>query len=237
VDLKKILITGASGVLGTQIISEWDKSTQIRIFAPSRREMDITSSKSVCAYFNNNDFDIVLHCAAYTKTVEALKQIEECVEANVVGTWNLLKNCLAKNIRFVFISTDYVFDGLTGEYTTVDPINPIGNYAMSKASAELLARMYDNSLTIRTSFVPREFPHKAAFVDQYTTRDYVDIISPMICKLALSEKTGIAHVGTSKKSVFDLALRRKQDVEMISIKDVDFYLPPDISLAELEDII
>lgn len=233
-DLKKILITGGSGVLGTQIITEWDPD---KILAPTREEMDITSPESVCSYFRNNDFDVVLHCAAYTKTVEALHQIEECVETNVVGTWNLLKNSLAKNIRFVFISTDYVFDGFSGGYTTKDPINPIGNYAMSKASAELLVRMYDNSLTIRTSFVPREFPHKAAFVDQYTTRDYVDVISPMICKLTLSDKTGIAHVGTSKKSVFDLALQRKPDVEMISIKDVDFFLPPDISLIELEETI
>ena len=221
-------------MLGSQIISEWEA---VEISAPARKEMDITSLESVRSYFSNNDFDVVLHCAAYTKTVEALHQIEECVETNVVGTWNLLKNCLAQNKRFVFISTDYVFDGLSGEYATKDPINPIGNYAMSKASAELLVRMYKNSLTIRTSFIPREFPHKAAFVDQYTTRDYVDIISPMICKLVLSDKTGIAHVGTSKKSVFDLALQRKSDVEMISIKDVDFYLPPDISLVELEDIL
>jgi dTDP-4-dehydrorhamnose reductase len=233
-DLKKILITGGSGILGTQIILECDP---VRILTPTREEMDITSLESVCSYFNNNDFDLILHCAAYTKTVDAIQQLEECVESNVIGTWNLLKNSFSKNIRFVFISTDYVFDGLSGGYATRDPINPIGNYAMSKASAELLVRMYNNSLTIRTSFIPCEFPHKGAFVDQYTTRDYVDIISPMIYKLALSDKTGISHVGTPRKSVYDLALRRKQDVKMISIEDMDFYLPPDISLIDLEDII
>ena len=55
-DLKKILITGGSGILGTQIILECDP---VRILTPTREEMDITSLESVCSYFNNNDFDLM----------------------------------------------------------------------------------------------------------------------------------------------------------------------------------
>jgi len=231
--LKNILVTGGSGLLGSQLVSEWSDTPGIKVVAPPRKELDIAHTQSVSRYFSQHTFEIVVHCAAYTDTVEAMDEVEKCVMTNVIGTWNMLREAMKNQSRFVFISTDYVFDGKKGNYRIDDPINPIGNYAMSKGAAELIARMYNNSLSIRTSFVPSEFPHPAAFTDQYTTRDYVDIISSTIRTLSLSQKTGISHVGTSRKSVFELAKKRKKNVKKISIKDVDFYLPPDTSLLDL----
>jgi dTDP-4-dehydrorhamnose reductase len=232
----KILLTGGTGILGTQILSDNYDNSRVKICYPTRQKLDITSVTSVRDYFNNNPFDMVLHCAAYTKTLKAEEEIKECIKTNIVGTWNLLKHSMTKKLRFVYISTDYVFDGQSGNYFHDSPINPVGSYSMSKAAAELMVRMYDKSLSVRTSFVPKEFPHPAAFIDQYTNRDYVDIISPLVFKMAISDKTGIAHVGTDKKSVYEMAQRRKKDVKAISINDVDFYLPCDVSLAQIENI-
>ncbi len=231
----KILLTGASGVLGRQINLDSRQHSEFEILSPMRSELNITSDASVCSYFNNHEFDTVLHCAAYTKTLKAPEEVERCIKTNIIGTWNLLKCTMEKKKRFVYISTDYVFDGHKGNYLPTDPINPIGSYSMSKASAELMVRMYDKSLSIRTSFVPREFPHAAAFIDQYTNRDYVDIISPLVLQAATSDKVGIAHVGTRKKSVFDMAQKRKKGVKKISINDVGFYLPPDVSMEGMDN--
>jgi dTDP-4-dehydrorhamnose reductase len=231
----KVLLTGGTGILGTQILSDQYNVSHIKIYHPLRKDLDITSINSVFSYFANNCFDMVLHCAAYTQTLTAEEEIKKCIETNIIGTWNLLKCSMEKKMRFVYISTDYVFDGRNGNYHPEDAINPIGRYSKSKAAAELMVRMYDNSLSIRTSFVPKEFPHNAAFIDQYTNRDYVDIISPLVLKAAISNKIGVAHVGTGKKSVFKMAQRRKKDVKAISINDVDFYLPSDVSLAKIEN--
>lgn len=232
--VNKILLTGGTGILGSQMIKEWENDSNVEVCSPSRAELDITCHRSVQEFFDNNVVDIILHCAAYTDTVSAINQIEDCVDANVIGTWNLLRESMSQDIRFVYISTDYVFDGTQGEYQVSSPINPIGNYSMSKAAAELIVRMYNNSLSIRTSFVPKDFPHPAAFSDQYTTRDYVDVISKFIKNLTTSNKLGIVHVGTKKKSVFELAKQRRRDVKKISIHQMDFHLPEDTSLSDLE---
>jgi len=232
--MNEILLTGGSGILGTQMLEEWKGEPNIKITSPSSSELDISCPTSVRDFFDNKHFDIILHCAAYTNTVEASIEVENCVDTNVMGTWNLVRESMRSGMRFVHISTDYVFDGRAGEYQIDSPINPVGNYSMSKASAELIVRMYHNSLSIRTSFVPKDFPHPAAFSDQYTTRDYVDVISKFIKSLTTSDKLGIVHVGTKKKSVFELAKQRRRDVKKISIHQMDFYLPEDTSLSDLE---
>jgi dTDP-4-dehydrorhamnose reductase len=87
----------------------------------------------------------------------------------------------------------------------------------------------DNSLVVRTSFCENEFPYPKAFIDQYTSRDYVDIISPLIYKVAISGKTGVVHVGTERKSVYELAASRKPDVGELSVNDINFKVPKDTS--------
>ena len=57
----------------------------------------------------------------------------------------MLNLAIKNNAKFVYISTDYVFDGQKGYYSISDKINPISNYAKTKASAELLARTYEKS--------------------------------------------------------------------------------------------
>jgi len=224
--LKKVLLTGGSGTLGTEL-----KRIKPDLSCPSSVELDITKPVGVEEYFNKNNPDLVIHAAAYTNVLRAEEDIKKAIDINIVGTYNILKSCISRNIKMVFISTDYVFDGKKGDYKTSDPINPITNYAKSKAAAELMVRMYENSLCIRTSFYGKEFPYEKAVEDQWTTKDYIDIMAPKILKECLSEKLGIIHCYSKKRTVYDIAKNRKPDVRKIKINDLKSSIPQDTSLC------
>lgn len=223
--LKNILLTGGTGTLGTEL-----KKLKKDLLTPSSEELNITDSFSVENYFKNNKLDIVIHAAAYTNVSLAEKEIEKVIDVNINGTYNILKNCIKQNIKLVYISTDYVFDGEKGNYKINDPINPITKYAKSKAASELMVRMYDNSLCIRTSFYGHTFPYDKALVDQWTTKNYIDIIAPKILNQIIDNKFGVVHVGSEKRTIFEIAKERKKDVIPILRKEIGLSVPKDTSL-------
>jgi dTDP-4-dehydrorhamnose reductase len=162
-------------------------------------------------------------------------EVIKCMETNVVGTFNIIKSINENNIKLVHISTEHVFDGEKGDYTTNDLINPITKYAKSKAAAEIIATMYSNSLIIRTSFYSHTFPYEKAFTDQWTTKDYIDIIAPKILKLALSDKKGIHHCCSKKRTIYDIAKIRNPNVKPFSRAEINFPTPKDTSLICTEE--
>lgn len=222
--MKDILLTGGEGLLGTELLS-----INKDMIAPTREELDITNLELCKRWVNENNFDILIHAAALTSPPVCDKNPELAREVNVGGTLNMLKACKDKDKKFVYISTDYVFDGRGGPYDIDDAINPINTYAITKAAAELAVKTYSNSLIIRTSFCERVFPYEKAFIDQYTSRDYIDVIAPMILSTAVSNKKGIVHIGTHRKTVYDLAQRRSPLVGKLKRSDVNFNVPADTS--------
>ena len=106
-------------------------------------------------------------------------------------------------------------------------------YALSKLVAEELVRLLPRYLVIRTSFRPRAWPYSQAFGDVYTSQDYVDVIAPDIA-LAIKQFESVSfdtlHIATERKSVYELAKRRKPDVERGSKRTAGVDLPDDISL-------
>jgi len=224
--MKKILLIGASGNLGRQL-TKISKNFD----CPTRNDLDISNSEELIAYFIKNKYELVINCAAITDTEFCETNISDCISVNTVGAANLTMLQDQFNFKIVHISTDYVFDGKRGSYTNLDLINPISNYSKSKAAAELIVRMNRKNLIIRTSFFPLEFRHPAAFVDQYTTKDFVDIIAPMIYKESISDKTGIVHIGTEKDSVYNKVKKRYPNIKKMSRKDIkSVYIPYDTSL-------
>ena len=220
----KILLTGGSGLLGTELTS-----LNEAIIAPKHNDLEVLDYFSCDRAIIKHKPDIVIHAAALTSPPRCEELPHSARSVNIIGTVNLVNICQDNNIRLVYISTDYVFAGDEGLYQEGDPINPINLYAKTKAAGELAVRTYDNSLVIRTSFCENEFPYEKAFVDQFTSRDYVDVIAPMILKQAESDLTGIVHVGTERKSVFELAVKRRPEVGELSIRDVSFDPPRDTS--------
>jgi dTDP-4-dehydrorhamnose reductase len=226
----RALLTGGSGTLGTELIKLSDDSLQF--YSPTSSECNILNEEQIQKYFREVDFTTVVHCAALTNVTGIEKYPLEAVQTNIVGTINILRECVKHNKKLIFISTDYVFDGEKGNYSIDDPINPLSKYAMTKAAAELAVRTYDNSLVIRTSFYGYEFPYEKAFVDQWTSKDYIDVIAPKILDTIKSDKIGIVHVGSPRRSVYEIALKRNKNIEQMSTKDVLFKIPRDTSLRQ-----
>lgn len=195
----KILLTGGSGLLGTEIQKRLTHPS-ISIYAPSHSELDITNMGDF-----KYDCDMVIHGAAYTDVVKAETDKGKCYDLNVNGTMNLLNRY--KDTYFVYISTEYCN-------------NPVNFYSYTKLWGEELVEKHPNHLIIRTLFKPFPFPFDKAFMDQYTTGDYVDVITPMILSHALNRETGRIMIGTGRKTIFQLAQKSNPKVGSISVDDI-----------------
>lgn len=204
--LDKILLTGGTGLLGTEI------QKYLICDAPSHEMMDITDANSMITY----DPDIVIHCAAYTDVTKAEKEKEKCFKINVEGTYNLAT--MFKDKYFVYISSEYA-------------VNPVNYYSWTKKwGEEIVMKNCPNHLIVRTLFKANPFPYPFAFFDQYTNGDYVDVIAPMIAKEVMQKTRGTYPFGTGKKSMFQLARRTRPDIAAISVDDIkDVVLPKEAS--------
>lgn len=224
-----ILLTGGSGRLGTEL-----RALLPDVVAPPRSELDVTDPASVRRALERLEPAVVVHAAAYTDVAGAEREREACWRVNVAGTRNVALAARDTGAGLVHVSTDYVFWGDAGGYREDDPVGPVRNhYALSKLVAEELARTHGGALVLRTSFRPRAWPYDTAFDDVYTSQDYVDVIAPMLAR-AIARRRDIPHdtlhVATERKSVFELARRRRPDVARGSKASAGVDLPDDISL-------
>lgn len=220
----KILITGGSGALGSNI------KKLIQCDAPNSKELDITDFKRCLWAVKKYNPSIIIHCAAWTDVAGAEKEKEKCWKVNVTGTQNMVKATTGR--RFIYISTHYVFDGQKGGYKENDIPNPVNFYSLTKLIGEAIVGQYPNTLIIRTGFKkdgPWEYPK--AFVDQWTCADFASQRMPDIIKAALmTDLTGVIHISGKKKTIYDLAKKVSPNIKPMSIKDVSVPLPPNIFL-------
>ena len=225
----KILLSGGSGILGSELVN-LIKKTECEVFFPTSKYMDITDINKIKHSIEEYAPDVFVHASAFTDVKRCETELEKSIDVNIIGTCNVVKACSAYNLRLVHISTDYVFDGNKGDYSINDPINPITKYAKSKAAAELSARMYNKSLVIRTSFYGKTFPYDKAVIDQWTTKDYIDIIAPMVLKEIMSNKIGVVHCKSKKRTIYEIAKDRTPTVVPVLRKELNILVPKDTSL-------
>lgn len=196
----KILLTGASGLLGKELVKLMPE-----LITPSHREFDIAKK------LPKKRVDLIIHAAAFTNTAkgETGAGRKAMNEVNVDGTLNLLKTY--SNTPIIFISSEYA-------------MHPINHYSATKAIGELFTQLYaKNYLIIRTLFKPRPYPFGLAFGDQWTRGDYVDTIAKLIVKEIKNwdRKTNqTVHVGTKRKTMFELAKQTNPNVIMNSVEDI-----------------
>ena len=152
--MKKLLITGGHGKLATEIIKA--NQGEYKIISPSKSEMDLISYLSVLDYINFHSPDIVLHAGAYTRPMKKHEEHPDLsIRTNIVGTSNVVLACMKQQCKMVYISTDYVYPGTSGNYKETDLLSPyLGNndgitkYGWSKLGGECAVRMYNNSLIL-----------------------------------------------------------------------------------------
>ena len=173
-DIKvQMLLTGGSGLLGTEL-----RKLESDLLAPSHEELDITDAAGVADYVAAHRPDVILHAAAMTSNSEVEANSEAAEKVNVDGTVNMAKACEGTRIRFVYLSTDYVYKGDRGNYSESDEVAPFNLYASTKLAGEEAVRRVPNHLIIRTSFGASEFAYLDAFSDKWSSKEYVDLIAP-----------------------------------------------------------
>jgi dTDP-4-dehydrorhamnose reductase len=164
----RILVTGKNGQLGRSIHKLINANTKIDnnqgsndfIFV-GREELDLSSENSINYYFDNNDkFDIIINCAAYTQVDKAEQEVELANQINHLAVKQLASITNEQQARLIHISTDYVFDGESDKpYLETDKTNPINVYGRTKLAGEqaLQTVMPINAIIIRTSWVYSEY--------------------------------------------------------------------------------
>ncbi|MBQ3136505.1 MAG: dTDP-4-dehydrorhamnose reductase [Clostridia bacterium] len=229
-----IIVTGAAGQLGSDVCRIL-KEKNIPHRGIDKNDVDITSEKEVKAFFDYTDFDVLIHCAAYTAVDKAEEEKELCCAINAKGTENLAKICGEKNSAIIYISTDYVFSG-EGEkpFEADDKKAPLSVYGKSKYEGErAVMRLCEKYFIVRTSWVFGEQDRNfiATMLRLSQTKNEINVVcdqigSPtysadlalLLTEMAQTEKYGVYH-GTNEGycSWYELA-KKVFDYKKISVK-------------------
>lgn len=204
-----ILVTGASGQLGHDVVEEI-RRRGLACDAPTSEEMDITDQDSVLDWIGTACPQAVIHCAAYTAVDKAEDEAELCWRVNVEGTRNVARACWDTGSKMVYISTDYVFDGSGSEpWETGDKTGPLNVYGESKLAGEQMVRaILDDYFIVRISWVfgkngnnfvktmlrlgeSRDALNVVA--DQWGAPTYTKDLAPLLCDMIRTEKYGTYH--------------------------------------------
>lgn len=133
----KVFVTGVKGQLGYDVVNELLKRG-IEAIGVDIEEMDITDSASVNKVMKEAAPDAVIHCAAYTAVDAAEDNVDICRKVNADGTQNIANVCKELDIKMIYISTDYVFDGKgTRPWEPDDERHPLNVYGQTKYEGEL----------------------------------------------------------------------------------------------------
>ena len=158
-----ILVTGANGQLGSELKSIFKKGTlkfnkPVNFIFTDIDTLDISNSVILNKFFQDNSFDYVINCAAYTNVDLAEKEKEKAYDVNATCVKNIVESIKGQNTRFIHISTDYVFDGNSHiPYTENMQTNPQSVYGSSKLDGEKYALASKNAIVIRTSWLYSNF--------------------------------------------------------------------------------
>ena len=153
----KILVTGANGQLA-RCINDVRGILDSYTFL-TREELDITKYEEIKNAVYKYDPDVIVNCAAFVNTDAAENDTQTAFDVNSVGPSYIADICKRKGIKFIHISTDYVFDGLKGSaYIESDKCAPLNIYGVSKYTGEkIVMDICNESIIIRTSWLYSEY--------------------------------------------------------------------------------
>ena len=236
-----ILITGSNGLLGQKLVMHLSKKN-ISFIATSKGKnrnsdckdafyssMDICSVEDIKSVFDRFIPTHVIHTAAMTNVDECEDFPLECEKLNVEATQLLFEAAQKIGAHFQLLSTDFVFDGLKGNYSETDTPNPLSVYARSKVSAEKLVTTsrYLNYSIVRTIILygtannlsrsnivcwAKEALSKGEPMtiidDQFRAPTWADDLAWACIRICSLNKTGLYHIaGPETMSIYDLVVR------------------------------
>jgi len=207
--MKKILISGGSGEFARLILKH---NTQFKIFAPNKKEMDITKLESIIKFIKRTKINYLIHAAALTKPMSQHDaKIEESIKINIIGTSNIVIACSLFKIKIIYISTNFVYPGIKGNYKETDSLMAVNSYGWSKLGGECAVKLYKNSLILRVCMTEDIYPHNIAYTNYVTSFLKKSDAAKIILKLI--DKKGIINIGGKKNSAYNFAKKYNREIK------------------------
>lgn len=205
----KILVTGATGQLGYDVVQELTRR-HIECRGVGSRDLDITDRAAALEYVKAYQPDAVIHCGAYTAVDKAEEEPEKCMAVNRDGTRYLAEACKEVGAKMLYISTDYVFDGHGDKpFEVDDPTGPLNVYGASKLDGEeAVKELLTKYFIVRISWVfgkngnnfvktmlrlGKERTDLNVVCDQWGSPTYTADLAPLLCDIVCTEKYGTYH--------------------------------------------
>ncbi|CAN5909068.1 dTDP-4-dehydrorhamnose reductase [soil metagenome] len=205
--MRKILVTGGRGQLGRGIARRAE-ANGCTVVALGRDELDVTVSSTIEAAMQAHAPDVVIHAASFTAVDQAEAERDRAHAVNTVGVANVATACAG--VPFIYVSTDYVFDGRSSRaYREDDATAPLNVYGATKLGGEIETRRFGGTI-VRTSWLFGEggpsFVHAIAkrarehevlrvVNDQVGNPTWADDLADALLTLAKSESRGeILHI-------------------------------------------
>ena len=230
---KKILVTGGDGRFANILRK---KNTKLNLVFKNKKQLNIMDILSIEKCFKKEKPKIVLHTAGLSRPMDIHERnITKSIDLNIVGTANITKICKKFNIKLIYFSTGYIYDGVKGNFREEDPVKPFNNYGLSKLGGEASVQMYKNSLILRITMTEKPFIHKKAFSNVKTNfmfhEDLVEILPKII------NQKGIINVGGPTLSVYEFAKKYNKDVKKIKYKGKKLPLKQNLNTKKLQKIL
>ena len=209
----RVLVTGAKGQLGSDLLSELSKRN-IDAIGIDIEELDITDANATMELIKKihceKALDAIIHCAAYTAVDNAEENEELVTRINADGTKNIAKAAKDLDLAMMYISTDYVFNG-EGErpWEPDDDREPLNVYGMAKYKGELcVEELLTKFFIVRISWVfglhgnnfiktmlrlGRERTAVSVVDDQIGSPTYTPDLSRLLADMILTDKYGRYH--------------------------------------------
>jgi dTDP-4-dehydrorhamnose reductase len=217
------LITGAGGQLGSVLLRELVKrgTAALGVVSPTGpapqhgayQRLDLTDLGAVRAFVAHVRPHAVLHAAAVSRVAEAHAHPERARQVNAFVTRELVELCEATGARFVYVSTDMVFDGARAPYREDSPAAPLSAYGQSKRLGEILALERPHALVARLPLLYgfpdvvrsctfadqvaalRRGQKLALFHDEHRTPLWLEDAATALIRVADSDVSGVLHLG------------------------------------------
>ena len=182
--MKKILVTGCNGQLGSSLRREIDNDPDIEAVYTDYDTLDITNREAVERFLSDHRFDIIVNCAAYTAVDKAESDEILASALNTGAAGNLGEAAVKTGAKVIHISTDYVFSGQGFRpYEENDEPYPQGIYGRTKLEGEaLLTSFCQNAMIIRTAWLYSEFGKNfvKTMLDLAETRPEINVVADQI---------------------------------------------------------
>ena len=212
----RVMITGAGGLIGQYLVktaSRWAPGWEVE--GLTRADLDLTDDRAVAAWFRRIAPDLVIHCAAVSRTKDCELNPEQASRVNVHATVHLAK--LSEKIPFIFLSSGEVFDGSAGWYRETDVPKPINVYGWTKLEAERAVLQNPRHTVVRIvltagtsqegnrSFVEdmcriaRAGRNVTLYADEFRCPLPAGVIARAVWEVVQRDGTGLYHLGGSER--------------------------------------